>query len=125
MQEGRPHSSPTDPRTLQKGYATGSGNRRLRTSILFATGVEMAFLVFLTVFIWNHADPMGDGMEMVLVGLAVMFIFLPFTLPAFVLGKESRYLLLAAFLAGIGALLYFGLWLEALDELHIQPAPWS
>ncbi|HZP09763.1 hypothetical protein [Methyloceanibacter sp.] len=117
--------STTDPRTLQRGYASGPGNRRLRASVLFATGVEMAFLVFLTVFTWNHADPMGDGMEMVLVGAAVMLIFLPFTLPAFVLGKESRYLLLAAFLAGIGAFLYFGLWLEALDELHIQPAPWS
>ncbi len=117
--------SATDPQTLQRGYASGRGNRRLRASILFATGVEMAFLVFLTVFLWNHADPMCDGMEMVLVGLAVMFIFLPFTLPAFVLGKESRYLPFAALLAGIGALLYFALWLEALDELHIQPAPWS
>ena len=114
-----------DPRTLQKGYATGRGNRRLRASVLFAAAVEIAFLVFLTVFIANHADPMGDGKEMVLVGMAVMLIFLPFTLPALVLAKESRYLVIAAFLAGTAACLYFALWLEALDELHIQPAPWS
>jgi hypothetical protein len=114
-----------DPRILQRGYATGPGNRRLRTSVLFATAVEIAFLVFLSVFIMNHADPMGDGMEMVLVGMAVMFIFLPFTLPALVLAKEGRYLVIAAFLAGIAAFLYFALWLEALDELHIAPAPWS
>jgi hypothetical protein len=34
-------------------------------------------------------------------------------------------LLLAAFLAGLAAFLYFALWLEMLDELHLQPAPWS
>jgi hypothetical protein len=64
-------------------------------------------------------------MEMVGVGAAIMFVFLPFTLPALVLAKESRYLLLAAFLAGLAAFLYFALWLEMLDELHLQPAPWS
>ena len=114
-----------DPRILQRGYAAGLGNRRLRASVLFAVTVEIAFLVFLTVFLWNHADPMGDGMEMVGVGAAFMFIFLPFTLPALVLAKESRYLVLAALFAGIAAFLSFALWLEALDELHIQQAPWS
>lgn len=115
----------SDPRVLQKGYAAGPGNRRLRASVLFAVAAEIAFLVFLTVFIWNHADPMGDGMEMVGVSMAVIFIFLPFTLPALVLGKESRYLVVAALLAAVAAFLYFALWLEMLDELHIQPAPWS
>ena len=98
---------------------------RLRTSVLFAVAVEIAFLVFLTVFLWNHADPMGDGMEMVGAGAAFMLIFLPFTLPALVLAKESRYLVLAALLAGVAAFLYFALWLEMLDELHIHQAPWS
>ena len=58
-------------------------------SVLFATAVEIAFLVFLTRFIWNHANPLGDGMEMVLVGMAIMFIFLPFTLPALVLAARD------------------------------------
>ena len=118
-------SAPPDPRTLQRGYATGPGNRRLRASILFAAAIEIAFLVFLTIFLWNHANPKGDGMEMVGVGAAIMFIFLPFTLPALILAKESRYLVLAALLAGVAAFLYFALWLEMLEELHLQPAPWS
>ncbi len=117
--------SVTDPRTLQKGYAAGPGNRRLRASVLLTVAVEFAFIVFLTVFLFRHADPMGDGMEMVGASAAFMLIFLPFSLPALILAKESRYLVLAAFLAAVAAFLYFALWLEMLDELHLQPAPWS
>jgi hypothetical protein len=93
--------------------------------VLFATLVETAFIVFLAVFLLKHADPMGDGMDMVGVSFAFMFIFLPFTLSALILAKERRHLVVAAFLAGLAAVLYFALGLEALDELHIQPAPWS
>jgi hypothetical protein len=117
--------SVSDPRALQKGYATGPGNRKLRASILLTVAAEFAFIVFLTVFLFRHADPMGDGMEMVGASAAFMLIFLPFSLPALILAKESRYLVLAAVLAGVAAFLYFALWLEMLDELHLQPAPWS
>ena len=117
--------SAPDPRTLQRGYATGPGNRRLRASIWLTVAAEFAFIVVLTVFLFRHADPMGDGMEMVGVGMAFMLIFLPFSLPALILAKESRYLVFAALLAGIAAFLYFALWLEMLDELHLQSAPWS
>ena len=72
-------TSVVDPRTLQKGYAAGPGDRKLRASVLFATLLETAFIVFLTIFLLRHADPMGDGMEMVGVSIAFMFIFLPFT----------------------------------------------
>jgi len=41
------------------------GDRRLRASVLSAVAAESLFLVFLTVFLFNHADPKGDGMEMV------------------------------------------------------------
>ena len=117
--------SASDPRTLQKGFAAGPGNRRLRASILLTVAAEFAFIVFLTVFLFRHADPMGDGMEMVGASAAFMLIFLPFSLPALILAKESHYLVVAAFLAGVAAFLYFALWLEMLDELHLQPAPWS
>jgi hypothetical protein len=110
---------------LQKGYAAGPGDTKLRASVLLATLVETAFIVFLTGFLLRHADPVGDGMEMVGVSIAFMFIFLPFTLPALILAKERRHLVVAAFLADLAAVLYFALWLEALDELHIQPSPWS
>jgi len=105
--------------------ALSKDDKRLQASVLFAVAVHSLFILFFTVFLFQHADPMGDGMEMVGVSMAVIFIFLPFTLPALVLAKESRYLALAAMLAGIAAVFYFALWLEMLDELHIQQAPWS
>ena len=105
--------------------ASRPGDRRLRASALFAVSVEVAFLIFLGVFLWRHADPKGDGMELVGLSAAFMFIFLPFTLPAWVLAKQGRYLVVAAALAALAALLYFALWLQLLDELGIAKAPWS
>jgi hypothetical protein len=98
------------------------GEKRLRFSVLFACGIEAAFIVFLTVFLFQHADPRGDGMEMAGVGFAFMLIFLPFTLPAFILARKGRWLVLAAFLAAIGAFAYFGLWLEMVSELGLPTA---
>jgi hypothetical protein len=117
--------SAPDSAARQKGYSAGPGSRRLRASILLVVAAQSLFLVFLTVFLFNHANPKGDGMEMVGVGAAFMFIFLPLSLPAFILAKESRYLVAAAVLAGLAAFGYFALWLELLDELHISAAPWS
>jgi hypothetical protein len=102
-----------------------SDDRRLRTSVLFAVAAESLFIVFLTVFLFNHADPKGDGMEMVAVGAAMMFIFFPLSLPAYGLANQGRYLIVAAVLAGLAAILSFLLWLQILDELGIQPAPWG
>jgi hypothetical protein len=117
--------STSDPATLQKGYSAGRGDRWLRTSVLFAVAAQALFLVFLTVFLFNHANPKGDGMEMVGVGAAFMFIFLPLSLPAFMLAKESRHLVVAALLAGLAAFAYFAIWFELLAELGIREAPWS
>jgi hypothetical protein len=91
------------------------GDRRLRRSVLFAVAAEIGFIVFLTVFLFMHADPRGDGMEMVGASAAFMLIFLPFTLPALILARKGRWLVLA----GIGAVAYFAIWLELLDELHL------
>ncbi len=117
--------SEADRRARQKGYSAGPGDRSLRTSILLAVAAQSLFLVFLTVFLFNHANPKGDGMEMVGVSAAFMFIFLPLSLPAFLLAKESRYLVVAAVLAGLAAFAYFAIWLELLEELGIAAAPWS
>jgi hypothetical protein len=100
------------------------GDTNLRTSVLFAVRAHILFLVFFTVFLFKHADPMGDGMEMVGASAAFMLIFLPFSLPACLLAKSGRLLILAAFLALVASVLYFLIWLEALDELGIQTAPW-
>lgn len=110
---------------LQKGYSNGPGDRRLRATILWVVAAQSLFVVFLTVFLFNHANPKGDGMEMMGVGAAFMFIFLPLSLPAFILAKESRHLVLAAALAGLAAFAYFALWFQLLDELGLGRAPWS
>ena len=100
------------------------GDRRLRRTILLVVATQLGFIAFLAIFLWSHADPMGDGMEMVGVGAAVMLVFLPFSLPAFFLAKEGRALTVAASLAGLAALLLFAMWFQLLDELGLQAAPW-
>ena len=74
----------------------------------------------LTGFLFKHADRRGDGMKMVGAGAAFMLVFLPFTLPALILARQGRWLVLAAVLAAAGAVAYFALWLELLDELHVS-----
>lgn len=98
----------------------GKGDRRLRSSVLIAVTAHCLFVIFLTVFLFNHANPKGDGMEMVAVGAAFMFIFLLLSLPAFVLAKDNRALIIAAILAGLASFAYFAFWLEILDELHLS-----
>jgi hypothetical protein len=100
-------------------------DKRLQAAVLFVVAVESLFLVFLTVFLLNHANPKGDGMEMVAVGGAFILIFVPVSLPAYLLAKSGRYLVAAALLAGLSAILFFLFWLEILDELGIQAAPWN
>ena len=105
-------------------HAGGSGAPRLRTIVLFIVYAEIAFLFFLGVFLWRHADPKGDGMEMVGLSAAFMLIFLPFTLPAWLLANRGQYLVAAAVLVVIAAILYVLLWLELLIELGIMARPW-
>jgi hypothetical protein len=100
------------------------GDKRLQAAILFVVAIESLFLVFLTVFLINHANPKGDGMEMVAVGAAFTLIFVPVSLPAYLLAKNGRFLIVAALLAGLSAILFFLFWFEILDELGIQAAPW-
>jgi hypothetical protein len=95
------------------------GDERLRLSILLVCGMEAAFIVFLAVFLFQHADPHGDGMEMAAVGFSFMLIFLPFTLPAFILARHRRWLVAAAGVAALAAVAYFALWLEMVSELGL------
>ena len=95
------------------------GDERLRLSVLLTCAIEAAFIIFLTVFLFQHSNPHGDGMEMAGVGFAFMLIFLPFTLPAFILARHRRGLVLAAGLAALAAVAYFGLWLELVSELRL------
>lgn len=101
------------------------GDRCIRAAVLLIVAAHAIFIIFLTVFLFNHADPMGDGMELVGATAAFMLIFLPLSLPAFFLAKAGRHLLGAALLAGIATFAYAALWFQLLDELGIQKAPWS
>ena len=105
-------------------HAGGSGSRRLRMIVLSMVYAEIAFLVFLGVFLWRQANPKGDGMEMVGLGAAFMLIYLPFTLPAWLLANRGQFLIAAAVLAVIAAILYGLLWLELLIELGLMARPW-
>ena len=102
-----------------KSKSLSVGDERLRLSVLLTCAIEAAFIVFLTVFLFQHADPHGDGMEMMGVGFAFTLIFLPFTLPAFIFARHGRSLVLAAGLAALAAVAYFGLWLELVSELRL------
>jgi hypothetical protein len=102
-----------------KSTSLSVGDERLRLSVLLACGIEAAFIVFLAVFLFRHADPHGDGMEMAGVGFAFMLIFLPFTLPAFILARHGRWLVVAAGVAALAAVAYFALWLEMVSELGL------
>jgi len=106
------------------GQTVSTGDKRLQAAILLVIAIESLFLVFLTVFLINHANPKGDGMEMVAVGAAFTLIFVPVSLPAYLLAKNGRFLIVAALLAGLSAILFFLFWFEILDELGIQAAPW-
>jgi hypothetical protein len=102
-----------------KSTSLSVGDERLRLSVLLACAAEAAFIVFLTVFLFQHADPHGDGMEMAGVGFAFMLIFLPLTLPAFILAKHGRWLVLTAGLAALAAVAYFAFWLWMINDLGL------
>jgi hypothetical protein len=53
------------------------------------------------------------------VGFAFMLIFLPLTLPAFILAQNGRWLEFAAALSALAAVAYFALWLEMISELGL------
>jgi hypothetical protein len=107
-----------------KSTSLSVGDERLRLSVLRACAIEAAFIVFLTVFLFQHADPRGGGMEMVGIGFAFMLIFLPLTLPAFIFARHGRWLLLSAGLAALAAVAYFAFWLETVSELGL-PKSWA
>ena len=102
-----------------KSTSLSVGDEGLRLSVLLACAAEAAFIVFLTVFLFQHADPHGDGMEMAGVGFAFMLIFLPLTLPAFILAKHGRWLVLTAGLAALAAVAYFAFWLWMINDLGL------
>jgi hypothetical protein len=62
-------------------------------------------------------------MELAGASAAFVLLFLAFSLPAVLLAKNGRPLVLAVIFAGLAVILYFAFWFEILDELGIRAAP--
>jgi hypothetical protein len=96
--------------------------RTLRIVLLLVTAAQMMFIVFLTAFIIQHANPKGDGMEFVAVSAAIMFLELPFTIPAFILAVRGKALGVAACLAAFSTFAYVIFWVQVYAEVTAKSA---
>jgi hypothetical protein len=92
-------------------------NPSLRIAVLLLTAAQMMFIVFLTVFIVRHMNPLGDGMEFVVVSAAIMLLEIPFTIPAFILAAKGKALGVAACLAGFATFAYVIFWIQVYAEM--------
>ena len=97
-----------------------SSNGFLRAALLALTAAQMMFIVFLTVFIIRHMNPMGDGMEFVAVSAAIMLLEIPFTVPAFILAVRGKALGVAAALAGFATFAYVIFWIQVYAEVTVK-----
>jgi hypothetical protein len=82
------------------------GDKRPRLTVLVVCAMEAAFIVFLTVFLFQHANCLHVDL-------------LPLTLPAFILARHGRWLVFSAGLAALAAVAYFAFWLETVSELGL------
>lgn len=97
-------------------------NSSLRTTLLLLTGAQMMFIVVLTAFIIRHMNPLGDGMEFVVVSAAIMLLEIPFTIPAFILALKGKALGVAACLAGFATFAYVIFWIQVYAEMTAKSA---
>ena len=96
---------------------TPAPNATFRIVLLLLTTAQMMFIVFLTVFIIDHMNPQGDGMEFVAVSAAIMLLEIPFTIPAFILAVRGKALGVAACLAGFASFAYVIFWIQVYAEM--------
>ena len=101
---------------------TPAPNAALRIVLLLLTAAQMIFIVFLTVFIIDHMNPQGDGMEFVAVSTAIMLLEIPFTIPAFILAVRGKALGVAACLAGFATFAYVIFWIQVYAEVTAKAA---
>ena len=97
-------------------------NATLRIGLLLLTAAQMMFIVVLTVFIIRHMNPLGDGMEFVVVSAAIMLLEIPFTIPAFILALKGKALGVAACLAGFATFAYVIFWIQVYAEMTAKSA---
>ncbi len=88
----------------------------LRVLVLAAAAAQTAFWIYTWFYIIGHANPKGDGMELVALG-PLTLIFLIFVLPPLLFGAGGRALPVSAGLLVLGAAANAALWIEILAEL--------
>lgn len=97
-------------------------NATLRIAVLLLTAAQMMFIVVLTMFIIRHMNPLGDGVEFVVVSAAIMLLEIPFTVPAFILAVKGKALGVAACLAGFATFAYVIFWIQVYAEMTAKTA---
>jgi hypothetical protein len=89
--------------------------KALRAVVLILAGLQVLFWLYFFVYIGQHSNPMGDGMEWVAV-MPATFILLLFAAPAFNFGWNNRMLLAGLLLAVAGAALNIAFFAEIARE---------
>ena len=88
----------------------------LRIAALAVATVEAVFWIYAIIYVIRQANPMGDGMELVvIVPLSVLFGAL--TLPALLLARKGKWLKTSLAFALVSAVANFLLWRQILSEL--------
>ncbi len=87
----------------------------LRPFVLALADAQIAFWLYLWVYIGARANPKGDGMEWVAIAPATLILG-AFVLPALIFAWKRQSLLVAALLAIVGAGLNVAFFLEIARE---------
>lgn len=87
-----------------------------RLFVLLFSIVQTAFWIYTWYYLIAHANPKGDGMELVAT-VPLTLIFLIFVLPAFFMGLAGRALRTSVVLLLLGFCANALLWMQILSEL--------
>jgi len=90
--------------------------RAARWTIMALAAAQTLFWIYAIYHIVSHANPKGDGFELVAI-MPMSFIFFGLALPAWMLAREGRKVGIAAILCLAGLLANALLWAEILSEL--------
>lgn len=94
----------------------GNDKSWLRAGVLIAALGAAAFWVYAVYYLIANASPTGGGMELVAI-FPLTVILAALTLPALLLARKGRHLLVAAGFAAVSILVNFYLWRQLLIDL--------
>ena len=88
----------------------------LRRVAVFGGLAQGAFWLFFASYVTSHANPLGDGMELVAM-VPETFILIGLVAPGLLLGLIGRWLVLGVVLVGAGAIFNVLLFIQIAREL--------